>query len=324
MLKPNVQNSESQAKEQLMEPSDDQKKDIVIEPNSRQRADKKIIQIQNHRLWRYICETKEYNKKKIAKESGISEQSFFHWCNPEGMGEPREDSLKKMQKWLRVPWEDLMEYLNDKDYHPRKIWAKVGTAEVIKADEDVDWRDWIDDLDKLSSQELFKLNQYIHELLGERLFGNHNKDQTEIKPEENTRELDDKENSSQIIEPKMRERKERQGQDSFREIMIEIYKGQCIITGCEILEILEAAHILPYSETNNHAEENGLLLRVDIHRLFDSNLLGIDPENLRVHLHNKIRETEYSYWHGQKILPIAQKMLNKKILKKKWEDFQNG
>ena len=54
--------------------------------------------------------------------------------------------------------------------------------------------------------------------------------------------------------------------------------------------MLEAAHISPYrGEDDNHVE-NGLLLRSDIHTLFDLDLLGIDPERLRVVLHQDLVE----------------------------------
>ena len=67
----------------------------------------------------------------------------------------------------------------------------------------------------------------------------------------------------------------RKGQTNFRKKLIEANKAaQCCFTGTVIPEIIEAAHIVPYlSEDDNHIE-NGLLLRADIHSLFDANLLA--------------------------------------------------
>jgi len=159
-----------------------------------QALDVKIVKIQNHRLWRYVCDSLGYNKKQVAKESGISEQTFFHWCNPKGMGQPRDESLKKMQAWLQVPWEDLMEYLGDKEKHPMHLCAKMGTAtdEEIKVNRDVDWRDHIDEFERLDSLEISRLNQYLNRLLEERLASS-DKNEEELQPEEKTVELNETE-----------------------------------------------------------------------------------------------------------------------------------
>jgi len=49
--------------------------------------------------------------------------------------------------------------------------------------------------------------------------------------------------------------------------------------------VLEAAHIKPYrGKTDSHLE-NGLLLRADLHTLFDLNLIGVEPDTLTVRVH---------------------------------------
>ena len=71
---------------------------------------------------------------------------------------------------------------------------------------------------------------------------------------------------------------QRRGQKRFRDSLIDAYEGRCAITGCSILAVLEAAHIFPYMGPETNASENGLLLRADIHTLFDSKLLAVDPK----------------------------------------------
>lgn len=72
------------------------------------------------------------------------------------------------------------------------------------------------------------------------------------------------------------------------------------MTGCTVLAVLEAAHIKPYlGEQDNHPE-NGLLLRSDIHTLFDLDLLGIAPDRLEVELHPSLR-TEYGDLAGVRL-----------------------
>src|SRR5208282_2998948 len=72
----------------------------------------------------------------------------------------------------------------------------------------------------------------------------------------------------------------------------ERYGDRCLVTGCEVLAVLEAAHIRPYRGEDDNHPENGLLLRSDVHTLFDLDLLGIEPEALRVVLHSSV-VTEY-------------------------------
>lgn len=75
----------------------------------------------------------------------------------------------------------------------------------------------------------------------------------------------------------------RQGQTKFRQDLLEAYDNCCAISGCHVKEALEAAHIIPYSETENNHPSNGLLLRADIHTLFDLYLVAINPETMTVH-----------------------------------------
>jgi hypothetical protein len=70
----------------------------------------------------------------------------------------------------------------------------------------------------------------------------------------------------------------RSGQSKFRSKVFEAFQGKCFLTGEEISEVLEAAHIIPVTDNGSDLAENGLCLRVDIHRLFDSGHLRIRPD----------------------------------------------
>lgn len=72
--------------------------------------------------------------------------------------------------------------------------------------------------------------------------------------------------------------KQRLGQGSFRLLVTDAYQRKCAITGENILPVLEAAHIIPYSKSGTHEISNGLLLRSDFHRLFDLGLVTVTPE----------------------------------------------
>ncbi|MDZ8091350.1 MAG: tetratricopeptide repeat protein [Nostoc sp. DedQUE05] len=91
----------------------------------------------------------------------------------------------------------------------------------------------------------------------------------------------------------------RQGQPQFRQSLLEAYNYRCAITGYDAQEALEAAHIIPYNETENNHPSNGLLLRADIHTLFDLNLITINPETMQVRFAPSLRHTSYGEMDGK-------------------------
>ncbi|MGS7842303.1 MULTISPECIES: HNH endonuclease [Stenotrophomonas maltophilia group] len=69
----------------------------------------------------------------------------------------------------------------------------------------------------------------------------------------------------------------RDGQADFRKRLIEHYGAVCMVTGTAHAAVIDAAHITPYNGTSTNALSNGLLLRKDIHALFDAGLLVVSP-----------------------------------------------
>jgi putative restriction endonuclease len=70
----------------------------------------------------------------------------------------------------------------------------------------------------------------------------------------------------------------RLGQGAFRVGVTDIYHRRCAVTGERTLPILDAAHIRPYGQGGEHDITNGLLLRTDIHRLFDLGYVTVTGE----------------------------------------------
>ena len=93
----------------------------------------------------------------------------------------------------------------------------------------------------------------------------------------------------------------RGGQSKFRSCLIQAYEGKCAITGCDALDALEAAHITPYMGNDSNHLQNGLLLRADIHSLFDLGLLAIDPASMKVVLSGQLLETSYAELMGKSV-----------------------
>jgi hypothetical protein len=99
----------------------------------------------------------------------------------------------------------------------------------------------------------------------------------------------------------MRQITVRRGQSDFRNALLNSYEGHCCITGCKDIALLEAAHIVPHCIEDNMTIHNGLLLRADIHTLYDLNLLQIS-ENGFVSISSSIQSKEYRDLNGLRVL----------------------
>jgi putative restriction endonuclease len=85
-----------------------------------------------------------------------------------------------------------------------------------------------------------------------------------------------------LIQPRL-------GQGGFRYAVTERYERRCAMTGERALPALEAAHIKPYRENGPHRVSNGLLLRADLHRLFDAGYITVTPD-LRIEVSKQLKE----------------------------------
>lgn len=97
----------------------------------------------------------------------------------------------------------------------------------------------------------------------------------------------------------------RQGQAKFRRDLLDAYQGACAITGTNVADVLQAAHIYAYNGPATNRVTNGILLRADIHNLFDLSLLTIDPGSLEVMVSQRLQGTAYWELHGRPLrLPL--------------------
>ena len=123
----------------------------------------------------------------------------------------------------------------------------------------------------------------------------------------------------------LREIVERRGQPEFRHRLIAAYGGCCAVTGCDAVAALEAAHIAPYSGPSSQHVTNGLLLRADIHTLFDLDLIGFDPNTLTVALSPAIRGTTYDALDGLALALPANpaERPSREALAGRWQRFKD-
>ena len=92
--------------------------------------------------------------------------------------------------------------------------------------------------------------------------------------------------------------KHRVGQGIFRTVVTEVYGRQCAVTREKALPALDAAHIRPFSETPQNYVNNGMLLRSDVHRLFDAGYVTVTPDyhfEVSDHIHTDFDDGENYY-----------------------------
>lgn len=107
-------------------------------------------------------------------------------------------------------------------------------------------------------------------------------------------------NEEATVEYTLSAHKRRIGQSTFREKLLELYR-KCAVTREDYPLVLEAAHIDPYIGESSNYPQNGLILRSDVHKLFDANLLAIDT-NYHVKLSNILAGTSYERFENEPIV----------------------
>jgi putative restriction endonuclease len=107
----------------------------------------------------------------------------------------------------------------------------------------------------------------------------------------------------------------RLGQGAFRVLITDAYDRKCAISGERTLPVLDAAHIKPYEQLGPHAISNGLLLRSDIHKLFDKGYMTI-TNDYKIEVSNRIKQEfengrEYYRYHGNSLLNLPKRVIDK-------------
>ena len=93
----------------------------------------------------------------------------------------------------------------------------------------------------------------------------------------------------------------RRGQPAFRKDLLSAYNGRCAITGCEVAAVLEAAHIVSYRGPVTNHPANGLLLRTDLHTLFDLRMVAVDVDTMTLLVSPELSGTNYEEYRGKPI-----------------------
>jgi hypothetical protein len=120
----------------------------------------------------------------------------------------------------------------------------------------------------------------------------------------------------------MRAIRVRRGQSAFRQALRARYGDTCLVSGCNWVDVLEAAHIVSYRGVHDNHPENGLLLRADIHVLFDLDLMGIEPQSLTVYFHPMAVSSAYLEFEGVRLRCMSNLRPSEDALGPRWQLFQ--
>jgi hypothetical protein len=118
---------------------------------------------------------------------------------------------------------------------------------------------------------------------------------------------------------------QRKNQSKFRKNLFHIYQAKCAISGVSAPQALIAAHILNHAASGINSNDNGILLRSDLHDLFDAGLLKIHPMSLTVHLDPSLCDSYYSQYNGLKLASRIDNSSPSEIyLNAKWNETKDS
>lgn len=89
----------------------------------------------------------------------------------------------------------------------------------------------------------------------------------------------------------------------FRDALLRRHGGRCAVTGCTVPDVLEAAHLAAHAagDPARDRPENGILLRADIHTLFDLGLMSVEPATRKLWVASRLDGTEYAAMRGRPV-----------------------
>lgn len=138
-------------------------------------------------------------------------------------------------------------------------------------------------------------------------------------------QLEEDDAMQSVIETRSRVLREinlRRGQRQFRERLISRYGAACQISRCDFPGLVEGAHIRPYAESNDNGVRNGILLRSDLHTLFDLGMLAIHPDDMVVKLHPVLLAAGYENLEDKTLFINGTKGPDHVALSERWDFFQ--
>ncbi|MGI9013427.1 MAG: HNH endonuclease [Phycisphaerales bacterium] len=117
----------------------------------------------------------------------------------------------------------------------------------------------------------------------------------------------------------------RRGDTRLRSQLMRLFRNQCAITGACPRDLLEVAYIAPYPAGDVHSPRNAILLRSDLHTLWDVNLLGVHPDSLEIQLHPRLAGSMYESLAGTRLAtPSTGSRIDTVAMRERWEYFEKS
>ena len=115
----------------------------------------------------------------------------------------------------------------------------------------------------------------------------------------------------------------RRGQREFRQQVLAAQGNVCAFTGSAPERVLEAGHLYSYAQLGTHFEHGGLMLRRDVHRLFDDGALAVDPSHLRIDVGEELSNfPQYAQLHDRPLKLEQLRDVQVEWLAKHWEEHR--
>jgi putative restriction endonuclease len=104
----------------------------------------------------------------------------------------------------------------------------------------------------------------------------------------------------------------RLGQSAFRTMVIDAYNRRCAVSGERTVPVLEASHIKPYAASGPNIPYNGILLRADLHILFDQGYITLTSE-YKIEISRRIKEEyengrDYYKYNGEQLSSLPMRI----------------
>lgn len=115
----------------------------------------------------------------------------------------------------------------------------------------------------------------------------------------------------------------RRGRSVLRSRLLKAYGQRCAFTGVCLPDLLEAAYFVPFPEGGDvHGDGNALLLRTDLHTLWDLNLVGLQPGTMRLAIAPRLVDTVYTQLAGREVLSrVDGTHLHDGAIEERWSVF---
>ncbi|MFC5290706.1 HNH endonuclease [Actinokineospora guangxiensis] len=115
------------------------------------------------------------------------------------------------------------------------------------------------------------------------------------------------------------------GQAAFRKRLLQEFGDVCAFTGPAPRDVLEGAHLYSYAADGRHHDNGGLMMRRDIHRLFDLGHIAVNPDSMLIDVRSEIRRyPDYAALHGQQVRVSQGKLRpqHRSWLRKHWDTYR--